>query len=83
MALGFLAWEQFLLEERVLILSRRIEKRILRDAQNPFELPHNEFIGAFRLSPQLAKNITNKLRPLLQPKRTSGLSPELQVCTYP
>ncbi|XP_003240991.1 putative nuclease HARBI1 [Acyrthosiphon pisum] len=79
MALAYLAWEQIFLEERVLIIGRRLERRILRDGQNPFELPNDEFMGAFRLSQQLVINIIDVLRTSLQHKRTSGLSPELQV----
>lgn len=44
MDLAYLAWEQIFLEERVLIIGRRLERRILRDGQNPFELPNDEFI---------------------------------------
>ncbi|XP_060846562.1 putative nuclease HARBI1 [Rhopalosiphum padi] len=79
MALAYLAWEQIFLEERVLIIGRRLERRILRDGHNPFELPNDEFMGAFRLSQQLVINIIDALRTSLQHKRTSGLSPELQV----
>ncbi|CAI6364530.1 unnamed protein product [Macrosiphum euphorbiae] len=62
MALAYLAWEQIFLEERVLIVGRRLERRILRDGQNPFELPNDEFMGAFRLSQQLVINIIDALR---------------------
>lgn len=67
---------------RVLIMERRLERRILRDGQNPFELPNYEFMGSFRLNQQLVINIINSLRPSLQHKRTSGLSPEIQVSKY-
>ncbi|XP_015377460.1 PREDICTED: putative nuclease HARBI1 [Diuraphis noxia] len=80
MALAYLSWEQIFLEERVLIIGRRLERRILRDSQNPFELPkYDEFMGAFCLNQQLVINIIDALRTSLQHKRTSGLSPELQV----
>lgn len=82
MALVYLAWEQIFLEERVLIMERRLERRILRDGQNPFELPNDEFMSSFRLNQQLVINIINTLRPSLQRRRTSGLSPEIQVSKY-
>ena len=79
MALVYLAWEQFFLEERVRIMERQLERTILRDGQNLFELPNDEFTGLFRLNQQLVINITNTLRPSLQNRRSSGLSPEIQV----
>lgn len=63
-------------------MERRIERRILGDGQNPFELPNDEFLSVFRLSQKLVINITNTLKPSLQHRRTSGLSPELQVSKY-
>jgi len=48
MALFYLAWDLLALEERVQILERRIERRILRDSQNPYDRPRNEFLNMFR-----------------------------------
>jgi len=79
MALEFLRWELIVLEERVRIQERRIERRILRDEQNPFDLPLDEFIFMFRISPELAFDVINAIRPLLLVQRTSGISPEVQV----
>ena len=53
--------------------------RQLRDAQNPFELPHDEFLNHFRLSAQLVMDIVDTLRPYLEKERIHGLSAEVQV----
>lgn len=66
MALEFLRWELMLLEERVRLQERRIERRVLRDEQNPFDLPLEEFIFMFRINPKLVFDIINIIRPLLQ-----------------
>lgn len=79
MAEGYLAWNILFLQERVRRLERRVERRLLRDAQNPFELPQQEFIAQFRLNQDLAMQIVNILRQDLQKQRLTGLSPEIQV----
>ncbi|XP_023289069.1 putative nuclease HARBI1, partial [Orussus abietinus] len=79
MAEHFLEWELLVLENRVRQLERRIEMRRLRDAQNPFDLPYNEFLKHFRLSPELVMDIVNTLRPRLERERIHGLSPEVKV----
>ncbi|XP_023289543.1 uncharacterized protein LOC111674271 [Orussus abietinus] len=79
MAEHFLEWELLVLEIRVRQLERRIEMRRLRDAQNPFDLPSNEFLKHFRLSPELAMDIVNTLRPRLERERIHGLLPEVKV----
>jgi len=38
MGLFYLGWDLLALEERVEILERRLERRILRDSQNPYDL---------------------------------------------
>lgn len=63
MAVGFLAWEFMVLQERVRQMERRIKRRQLRDTQNPFALPRNEFMHIFRISPDLAMELINLLRP--------------------
>ncbi|XP_011859129.1 PREDICTED: uncharacterized protein LOC105556645 [Vollenhovia emeryi] len=79
MALDYLAWEMILLEERAHRLERRVERRLLRDAQNPFELPRDEFIDYFRLTPELVIQITNVIRADLQNIRITGIMPETKV----
>lgn len=79
MAEGYLAWNLLILEERVRIMERKIERRILRDAQNPFEIPYTEFLANFRVNKELIMDLTNILRPHLQVQRNTGLSPEIQV----
>lgn len=79
MALEFLIWDLMVLEERVQLQQRRIERLVLRDRQNSFELPLEEFIFMFRVSPELAFDVINIIRPLLRSQRSSGLSAEVQV----
>lgn len=54
MALHYLGWDLLVLEERVRILERRVERKVLGDTQNPYDLPLNEFLNTFRVSPELA-----------------------------
>lgn len=82
MAVGFLAWELMILQERVHHQERRLERIILRDVLNPFHLPHNEFIKCFRVSPDLAMNLINLLRPDLQQQRLTAISPEIKVMLF-
>lgn len=63
-------------------MERRVERRVLRDAQNPFDLPRNEFINIFRISPDLALEITNLVMPDLIRQRSTGVSPEIQVILF-
>jgi hypothetical protein len=79
MAEGYLAWNILVLQERIRRLERRVERRLLRDAQNPFELPQQDFIAQFRLNQDLVMYIVNSLRQGLQKQRVTGLSPEIQV----
>lgn len=79
MALEYLAWDIFVLEERLRRLERRVERRRLRDAQNPFELPREEFLSLFRLPQEAVMNLVNLLRAELQSERVIGLSPEIKV----
>lgn len=79
MAEGYLAINILLLQERVRRIERRLERRLLRDAQNPFELPNNKFIAQFRVNKEVVTDIVNVLRPHLQKQRITGLSPEIQV----
>lgn len=51
----------------------------MRDAQNPFELPQQEFVAQFRLNQDLVLQIVNILRQDLEKQRVTGLSPEIQV----
>lgn len=79
MALEFVALELALLGERVRRVERRVERRRLRDAQNPFHLPRDEFIDCFRLTPELILSIAHELRADLECERSTGLSPKIKV----
>jgi len=59
-------------------IERRLERRILRDTQNPYELPRSE-LDIFRPSPELSMDLTNNLRPFLKRDRNSGIPVEIQV----
>lgn len=79
MAIEYLAWELPLLAERIRRLERRIERRQLRDAQNPFVLPREEFISCFRLTPEVPMYVIDMIRADLQRERTTGLEAEIKV----
>ncbi|XP_025158261.1 putative nuclease HARBI1 [Harpegnathos saltator] len=79
MALDYLAWELGLVVERVRRLERRVARRQLRDAQNPFHIPRDEFIDYFRLTPELVIDIAAALRIDLHNERLTGLVPEIKV----
>lgn len=82
MALHYLGWDLLVLEERVRILERKVERKVLRDTQNPYDLPLNEFLNTFRVSPELAMDLTNEIRESIQRDRSSGLPVEIQVSNY-
>ncbi|XP_071580831.1 putative nuclease HARBI1 [Temnothorax nylanderi] len=79
MAEEYLAINILFLQERVRVIERRLERRLLRDAQNPFELSNNEFISQFRVNKEVVMDIVTVLRPYLQKQRITGLSVEVQV----
>lgn len=79
MAMVFLAWELMVLQEHVHHQERRLERIVLRDLLNPFNLPYNEFLKCFRISPGLAMDLINLLRPHLQQQRLTAISPEIKV----
>lgn len=53
-------------EGRAVLPPPLLERRTLRDAQNPFELPRDEFIAHFRVSQELVMDVVNILRQDLQ-----------------
>lgn len=82
MAVGFLAWELMVFQERIHHQERRLERIILRDTLNPFNLPRNEFIKCFRISPDLAMDLINLLRPYLQQQCLTAIAPEIKVMPF-
>lgn len=56
-----------------------LEGRVLRDSQNLYDLPINEFLNTFRVIPELAMDLTNIIRDTLQRERSSGLPVKIQV----
>lgn len=79
MALEYLAYDLLHLERRVRVMERRVERRALRDVMDPFELPDDEFINLYRISPDMATDLIQVLRPHLTRQRPYGLSAEKQV----
>ncbi|XP_011144643.2 uncharacterized protein LOC105186262 isoform X3 [Harpegnathos saltator] len=79
MAIEYLIWELPLLLERIRRLERRLERRQLRDAQDPFALPREEFINCFRLTPEVAMYVIDVIRADLWSERTTGLQPEIKL----
>lgn len=58
----------------------RIERRRLRDANNPLQLPEKEFIGHFRLTKLGFQQVLVELSPYLPIlKRNTGVRNELKV----
>ncbi|XP_034248556.1 putative nuclease HARBI1 [Thrips palmi] len=79
MALGYAAFDLMYLEHRVQRLERKVETRAWRDTHDPFELHDDRFIKLFRLSPDLATELVEELRPALERQRPYGISVEHQV----
>lgn len=79
MAAGFLALEIVGFEVEGNQNEGRIPFRILRDAQNPMEMGHMEFVNLFRISKEIGHFLINSLSSTLQPKRRHGLSVQSQV----
>ncbi|XP_030751379.1 uncharacterized protein LOC115878909 [Sitophilus oryzae] len=75
----YLAYDLLHLERRVRIMERRVERRALRDVMEPLELPDDEFINLYRISPDMATDLIQALRPHLARQRLYGLSVEKQV----
>lgn len=57
-----------------------VQRRMLRDVTNPYEMQEEDFQKSFRLSRQLTRNLIDALRPhLRQNQRINGLTPEAKV----
>lgn len=78
----YLMWDLLHLENRVRMLQRRIERRVWRDTNDPFELHDNVFIDLFRLPPDTVLELAEILRPRLQRLRPYGISVERQVYAH-
>lgn len=57
-----------------------LQRRQLRDALDPFQMPEDQFRMYFRLSPEVAHTLCDMLRDSLQHRHPSALSVEIQVC---
>lgn len=58
----------------------RIQRRLLRDNSEPFDLPEERFIELFRLTKILTQNLIEQLIPHLDiPKYRSGISVPTKV----
>lgn len=57
------------------------QRRVLRDASNPFQIPDNIFKGLYRLPKVLAMNLIDELEPFLHdPIRATSVPNHLKVC---
>lgn len=57
----------------------RIERRRLRDRQDPFQLTEAHFCKIFRFTRQVVTTLIEELQPRLQRQRANGLSVQTQV----
>ncbi|KAI4466824.1 nucleotidase-related [Holotrichia oblita] len=58
----------------------KIQRRVLRDTSDPFQMPDKNFIKHFRLSKELTMYLINELRPFLRNgERSTAISIEKQI----
>uniref|UniRef100_A0A6P7HBR8 Uncharacterized protein LOC114348829 n=1 Tax=Diabrotica virgifera virgifera TaxID=50390 RepID=A0A6P7HBR8_DIAVI len=58
----------------------KLERRVLRDTSNPFEIPDELFKGLYRLPKQIANNLIHELEPfLMDPLRITSFPIHLKV----
>lgn len=79
MALGFVGLDLMLMGNNIDRLDRRVERQLLRMAENPFDLTNEEFKQLYRLTPDIVFNLIDVLESQLQRTRINGLSVEKQV----
>jgi len=86
MAEGFLAVDLLDVEEdwdeEDEIEIERVNRRILRDMIDPFSCSETSFRNYFRLSRELARDLCDWLRPVLERQRRLGLNLEKQVIIF-
>ncbi|XP_046384885.1 putative nuclease HARBI1 [Ischnura elegans] len=70
-----IAREIYLRERRFL----RLERRMIRDHSNPFEVREEDFTRYFRVSKEIAIYLCQQLHPELSRRRRSGLRTHTQV----
>lgn len=78
MALGYVGLDLMLMDNNI-NLDRRVERQLLRMAENPFDLTNGEFKQLYRLTPDIVFNLIDVLEPQLQRTRINDLSVEKQV----
>lgn len=79
MALDYVGLDLMLMDNNINRLDRRVERQLLRMAENPFDLTNEEFKQLYRLTPDIEFNLIDVLEPQLQRTRINGLSVEKQV----
>ena len=58
----------------------KVQRRTIRDASDPFQLPDESFVKHFRLSKNVTAHLIEELRPfILPPQRNTGISLEIKV----
>ncbi|XP_024873458.1 putative nuclease HARBI1 [Temnothorax curvispinosus] len=79
MADACLAADILNLEYRIQRCERRVNRQVLREIEQPFDLTDVEFRELYRLTPELLNDLIDVLAPHLMHTRITGLSVEKQV----
>ncbi|XP_067645898.1 putative nuclease HARBI1 [Eurosta solidaginis] len=79
MAFEYLAY--VLSQDEELLRPSPVDRRLLREVDNPFHLNATEFRKLYRLTPDLAHDIISQLDGLLRGTRITAISTEKQVIT--
>lgn len=77
MAFEYLAYN--LSEDEQVFSAPLVNRRVLRDLDNPFDLSPTEFQKLYRITPDLAEDLVFKLDGQLRGSRVSAISTEKQV----
>lgn len=62
--------------------ARKIQRKVIRDVCNPFDLRDNEFQSLWRITKPMAIYVIDKLQADLEPQNGCGLPAFLKVSVY-
>ncbi|XP_036327217.1 putative nuclease HARBI1 [Rhagoletis pomonella] len=79
MAFEYLAY--VLSQDEEIISSSSVDRRLLREVDNPFDLAATEFRNLYRLTPDLVEDIVSQLDSQLRGRRITAITTEKQVLT--
>lgn len=82
MADAYFAAHVLNLQNRIEHLERRIDRQILREVEELFDLINVEFKQLYRLIPELTSDLIDVLAPHLTHTRITALSVEKQVISF-